>query len=140
MEPSKNAASGVSAALCGFVPVLSIGRSLLNQRAGGGRVGGLIAAALCLATLFGAGAVISYIPTAALGGLVLFLGLGMLKQWLWDPWRTASRVELAQITVLCAAFLVLWPLRKWSRQVQIIGSAFVALAGIAWVVERLFFS
>ena len=49
-------------------------------------------------------------------------------------------VELAQITVLCAAFLVLWPLRKWSPQVQTIGSAFVALAGITWVADRLWFS
>jgi hypothetical protein len=49
-------------------------------------------------------------------------------------------VELAQITVLCAAFLVLWPLRKWSRHVQTIGSVFVALAGIGWVVQRLWFS
>lgn len=94
------AASGLSAALGGFVPILSIGRSLLNHRAGGGRIGGLIAAAFCLATLFGAGAIISYIPKPALGGLVLFLGLGMLKQWLWDPWRTASRGELAQIVLI----------------------------------------
>lgn len=49
-------------------------------------------------------------------------------------------VELAQITVLCAAFLVLWPLRKWTFQVQTFGSAFVALAGFGWMVERLFFS
>lgn len=94
------AASGLSAALGGFVPILSIGRSLLNHRAGGGRIGGLIAAAFCLATLFGAGAAISYIPKPALGGLVLFLGLGMLKQWLWDPWRSASRLELAQIVFI----------------------------------------
>jgi hydrogenase/urease accessory protein HupE len=49
-------------------------------------------------------------------------------------------VELAQITVLIAAFLVLWPLKKWSLQVQMVGSAFVALAGIGWVIERLWFS
>lgn len=49
-------------------------------------------------------------------------------------------VELAQVTVLCAAFLVLIPLRKWTLQVQIVGSGFVALAGIGWVVERVFFA
>ena len=94
------AASGVSALLGGFVPLLSIGRSLLNERAGGGRIGGLIAAGCCLATLLGAGAAISYVPKPALGGLVLFLGLGMLKQWLWDPWRKASRLEVAQIVLI----------------------------------------
>ncbi|MGE4062282.1 MAG: SLC26A/SulP transporter family protein [Rhodospirillaceae bacterium] len=91
------AASGLAAAVGGFSPILSIGRSLLNHNAGGGRAGGLIAAALCLATLLGAGTLISYVPKAALGGLVLFLGFGMLKQWLWDPCRTASRIEIAQI-------------------------------------------
>ncbi len=48
-------------------------------------------------------------------------------------------VELAQITVLVAAFLILWPLRKWTKQVQTYGSALVALAGIAWAVQRVFF-
>ena len=48
-------------------------------------------------------------------------------------------VELAQITVLAAAFLVLWLLRKWTLQVQTIGSAVIAMAGIAWAVQRVFF-
>ena len=48
-------------------------------------------------------------------------------------------VELAQITVLAAAFLILWPLRRWTRQIQTGGSVIVALAGLGWVVERLFF-
>ena len=39
-------------------------------------------------------------------------------------------VEIAQITVLIAAFLVLWPLKKWTIQVQTVGSVFVALAGV----------
>jgi hypothetical protein len=47
-------------------------------------------------------------------------------------------VEVAQITVLCAAFLILWPLKKWTLQVQTAGSVLVALAGLGWMVERLF--
>ncbi|MEP3212268.1 MAG: HupE/UreJ family protein [Luteolibacter sp.] len=47
-------------------------------------------------------------------------------------------VELAQITVLLCAFLILQPLKKWTKQVQTIGSAFVALAGIFWMIERIF--
>lgn len=46
-------------------------------------------------------------------------------------------VELAQLTVLACAFLLLWPLKKWIRQFQTIGSVFVALAGLFWVVERI---
>lgn len=49
-------------------------------------------------------------------------------------------VELAQLTVLLAAFLILWPLKRWMRHVQTAGSVFVALAGLTWVVQRLFFA
>ncbi len=48
-------------------------------------------------------------------------------------------VELAQITVLAVAFLILWPFGKWKPRVQTIGSAFVALAGITWAIQRAFF-
>lgn len=49
-------------------------------------------------------------------------------------------VELAQITVLSGAFLLLWPLRRWTKQIQIGGSIVIALWGIKWVIERMFFS
>lgn len=48
-------------------------------------------------------------------------------------------VELAQLSVLAAAFMILWPLRKWTLQLQTIGSAFVALAGLSWAIQRVFF-
>lgn len=49
-------------------------------------------------------------------------------------------VELAQITVLAAGFVLILPLRKkYLLQAQTIGSAFIALAGISWAVQRLFF-
>jgi hydrogenase/urease accessory protein HupE len=48
-------------------------------------------------------------------------------------------VEVAQIAVLCGAFFILWFLKKWTLQVQMVGSVLVALAGLGWVVERLFF-
>ncbi len=46
-------------------------------------------------------------------------------------------VELAQITVLAISFLLLWPLRKWTKQFQTVGSVFVALAGLFWMGERI---
>ena len=47
-------------------------------------------------------------------------------------------VELAQIAVLIAAFLVTWPLRKWFSKVRVVGSVIVALAGLWWMFERIF--
>jgi len=84
----------------GFVGVISIGRTVLNRQAGGARAAGVIAGLCCLAVLGGAGALVGYLPKAALGGLVLYLGLGMLKQWLWDQRRVVSRVEFAQILLI----------------------------------------
>ena len=46
-------------------------------------------------------------------------------------------VELAQITVLACAFLLLWPLRKWTGTFQTVGSVLVAMAGLFWMGERI---
>jgi hydrogenase/urease accessory protein HupE len=48
-------------------------------------------------------------------------------------------VELAQIAILAVSFVLLWPIRRHTGQVRTIGSAVIALAGIAWAVQRLFF-
>lgn len=48
-------------------------------------------------------------------------------------------VELAQIAILAVAFVFLLPLRKWTGAIRITGSAIIALAGIGWVVQRVFF-
>jgi HupE / UreJ protein len=49
-------------------------------------------------------------------------------------------VELAQMTILAAAFAVLWPLRKYTRQCQTVGSVLIALAGIGWAIQRTFYN
>jgi len=92
--------AGLSALCGGFVGIISIGRTTLNRETGGGAVSGGIAAAICLAILLGAGEVIAYVPKAALGGLVLYLGLNMMKQWLWDQRRNMTALEFAQIVLI----------------------------------------
>lgn len=47
-------------------------------------------------------------------------------------------VELAQIALLICAFIILIPFRKWTPQIQKIGSVVVALAGLFWMYQRLF--
>ena len=46
-------------------------------------------------------------------------------------------VELAQVTVLAIAAIILWPLRKWTGKIQIGGSVLIALAGLFWMFERI---
>jgi hydrogenase/urease accessory protein HupE len=48
-------------------------------------------------------------------------------------------VELAQVTVLVAAFVLTWPLHRWTRQIRIGGSIVIALAGLGWMGQRIFF-
>ncbi len=48
-------------------------------------------------------------------------------------------VELAQISILAAAFLLLWPVRKYTLPIQTLGSAVIALAGVSWAIQRIFF-
>ena len=47
-------------------------------------------------------------------------------------------IELAQIAILICAFLILIPLKKWTPQIQKIGSVCIALAGLFWVYQRSF--
>ena len=94
--------SAVAALLGGFTGIVSTSRTTLNQTTGGGAYSGLIAAFVCLAVLLGAGSVLMWVPKAALGGLVLYLGLNMLKQWLWVPRHRASKAELAQVVLIMA--------------------------------------
>ncbi|MES2605524.1 MAG: SulP family inorganic anion transporter [Pseudomonadota bacterium] len=92
--------SVVTAALGGFVGIISIGRTMLNHQTHGGKLAGVIAAGICLAVLLGAGGIIATIPKAALGGLVLYLGLGMLRQWIWNQWGKISLLELSEILLI----------------------------------------
>lgn len=47
-------------------------------------------------------------------------------------------VELAQLSVLAIATLILWPLRKWTDRIQLAGSILIASAGLFWMFERIF--
>lgn len=97
---TQGAFAGLSALLGGFTGIISTNRTTLNQTTGGGAFSGLVAALMCLAVLLGAGTALTWVPKAALGGLVLYLGATMLSQWLWAQRRLVSKVELAQIVLI----------------------------------------
>jgi hydrogenase/urease accessory protein HupE len=48
-------------------------------------------------------------------------------------------VEIAQICILCMALALLWPMREYSLEARKYGSVFIAIAGLAWLAQRLFF-
>jgi SulP family sulfate permease len=89
----------ISGLFGGYLGIISTGRTTLNK-AGGGVISNLVVALICLFMLVGGGEVLMLIPRAALGGVILFLGIAMLKNWVWDQRKFLNREELAAIAMI----------------------------------------
>ncbi len=83
----------------------SLSATALPQHMGvRGRSTGLISALLCLAVLLGGQGLVNQIPYAITGGLLLFLGLSLLGNWLVDQRVFLSGMEYS---ILLAILLVM---------------------------------
>ena len=70
------------------------------------RAAGLIAALVPLvAVVFGA-EVVGLIPRMVVGGVLVFLGLGFIVEWVWDKRRLLPPLEYAVVWVILAAVIV----------------------------------
>ncbi|MBC5767197.1 cyclic nucleotide-binding domain-containing protein [Ramlibacter albus] len=83
--------------LGGYVGAISIARSNLCRNTGGGPFSGFVSAAVCVGVLLGLGSLLAWVPRAALGALLMFMGLTMLRQWLWDVRTSMRRSEWVQV-------------------------------------------
>ena len=95
-------AAGFSGALGGMIATASISRTALNRLSGAGAGAGLISTGMALAMLLGASAVMGYMARPAIAGLVLYIGITMLRQWVWEVRRTTRPVEVLQILLIIA--------------------------------------
>jgi SulP family sulfate permease len=87
----------------GLVGYQQISLSTLRIRLGeGGRLVGLIAALMCLLALFVGAAFLSLFPKVIAGGVLLFLGLAFLKEWVYDAWFCLPRIEYAIVIFILA--------------------------------------
>jgi SulP family sulfate permease len=94
-------ASMLSAVCGGFVGLLSSSRTLLNVRAGAQtRAAGIAVGLLCAAALAGGSPLIALMPRPVLGGLLLSLGYGLLRDWLVVAWRRLSRLEFVLVLAI----------------------------------------
>lgn len=90
-----NISSGL---LGGMIGYQSISRSLLNYKANGRRrLSGGVAACFCVLFFLGASSVLAAIPKLVLGGLLLYLGLGLLREWVIDGWSKLSKVDYGMV-------------------------------------------
>lgn len=86
-----NALAGALGGLPGF-QTLSLS-SLGHRMAPDSRLVGLACGGLCAAILLAGGSLLALLPKASVGGLLLFLGLAFLVEWVIDARRTLPRID-----------------------------------------------
>lgn len=93
-----NVISGAGGGLVGF-QALSV--SMLGHHMGAtSRMIGLISGAFCLLGLLAGASFLSYLPAALLGGVLLFIGIALLIEWLYDAYFRLPAVDYAMIVLI----------------------------------------
>ena len=93
-----NLLSGLGGGMVGY-HALSL--STLSYRMGArGRLPGLVAGAVCALLLFAGSALLAFFPKPILGGLLFFLGLDFLVEWVITAWRKLSWAEYAVVLLI----------------------------------------
>jgi SulP family sulfate permease len=101
-------ANVTSGLLGGYVNCTSLSRTTLNYSVGGrGRLSGVIVAVVSVCMLFLGGGFIAYIPKFILGGLMLNLGLDIMRKQIIDTRRTIPALDYAALLVV-ALVIIKW--------------------------------
>lgn len=90
-----NLISGLTGGLIGY-QAMSVS-SLSHQMGKGRRLPGLLVALMIMGTLLVGVGLLSYIPRLLLGGLLIYIGLSLLNEWLLKAWSTFSRADYAVV-------------------------------------------
>jgi SulP family sulfate permease len=86
-----NILSGLSGGPIGY---LTLSLSALGHKMGStSRLAGLFSAALCGVVLCFGVSLLSFLPRPVLGGLLFFLGLSFLVEWMYDAWFKIPRAD-----------------------------------------------
>jgi len=91
-------ATGIANLVSGFggspVGYLTLSLSVLGHKLNpGGRFTGAIASGVCLLAAFLGAGLLSYMPRPVVGGLLFFLGLSFLIEWVYDAWFKMVRSD-----------------------------------------------
>jgi SulP family sulfate permease len=70
------------------------------------RRAGLIAALVPLAAVVAGASVVELIPRTIVGGVLVFLGLAFIVDWVWDKRKTLSRMEYLVVLAVLAVVIV----------------------------------
>jgi SulP family sulfate permease len=96
----------VSGAVGGIPAYHALSMSALAERTGvSARRAGLIAALVPLAAVVSGASVIELIPRMIVGGVLVFLGLSFMVEWLWDRRRSLPPVDYGVVLVILAVII-----------------------------------
>ena len=93
-----NFAAGLTGGLIGFQD-LSFA-SLNYAMTGGKRLVGIVTALLLGATMFVGTSVILYVPKFVFGSVLIFIGLQLLVDWVYEAWFKFSRIEFGVVVCI----------------------------------------
>jgi SulP family sulfate permease len=94
--------------VAGMVNFQQLSMSVMNHRLKAGtRLAGLIGALLCGLVLLLDASILGFFPKAIVGGLLLFLGLSFLVDWLIKSWFTLPRIDYAIVLAILLAVATL---------------------------------
>ena len=98
----------VTAAFGGYVSCTSLSRSILVRTAGAtSRISGFTVAAISAAVLVADPSFLGYVPKYILGGLLLFLGAGLVYQWLIQSAQQLLRIDYLSLIAI-ALLIINW--------------------------------
>ncbi len=93
-----NIISGLGGSSVGY---MSLSLTALGYRIGSrSRISALISASLCGFTLLSGATISTYFPKPLLGGLLIFLGLSFLVEWLYHAWFKLPKAEYFLVVLI----------------------------------------
>jgi SulP family sulfate permease len=104
-----NGIAGIVAGAGGGMPgyqYLSLS-AVLHRIAGGRRAAAVVAALVVAATLVTGPGLLTLVPKAVVGGILLALGGSYIVEWLWDTRTRMSRIDHALVVLISATVLVI---------------------------------
>ncbi len=91
----------------GFPGYHTLGVTALSHRLGArSRLTGIVTAFLIAFTLFFGAALLEYVPRPVLGGLLVYLGIAFLVDWLYDAFFKLPRLDYALVVFITAVIAV----------------------------------
>jgi SulP family sulfate permease len=98
-----NLVTGAFGGIAGYHALILTG--LARRMRVDARIAGFVAALVALAAVSFGAALIGFLPRMIAGGVLAFLGLGAIVEWVWDRRKTLPRVEYVVVLLILAAFI-----------------------------------